>query len=94
MARQSDSGVTIGFGLLNFLYVGLALVGLIRFRREPRQDPGTNSGAVPAMIFLVAFLLLRTALVTQLPTVEPRYVIPCFPRSPGHRSSGVGAKGT
>ena len=28
---------------------------------------------------LVSFLVIRTALLTQLPTVEPRYIVVCFP---------------
>ncbi len=29
------------------------------------------------MLFL--YLVVRTALLTQLPTIEPRYVVVCFP---------------
>ena len=28
---------------------------------------------------LVLYLVIRTAMITQLPTVEPRYVVVCFP---------------
>jgi hypothetical protein len=59
--------VTGLFGLLNFLFVGLALAGLWRAR--------WNSG----ILFLVVFILLRTAFLTGIETAEPRYVLECFP---------------
>jgi hypothetical protein len=62
-----DFGVTLGFGALNFAYFGMALLGAWRFRR------------LPAVAFLVTFVVLRTLFLTQLPTVEPRYVIVCYP---------------
>ncbi len=66
-ANPTEFGVTLGFALLNCVYVGLALLGSWRFRSHP------------AVALLVAFVLIRTALLTQLQTVEPRYVIVCFP---------------
>ncbi len=65
--NRTDFGVTLGYGILNCIYLGLALVGAWRCRRHP------------ALAFLIAFVLARTALLTQLQTVEPRYVIVCFP---------------
>jgi hypothetical protein len=62
-----DFGVTLGFGILNCVYLGLAFVGAWRCRSHP------------VLGFLIAFVVIRTALLTQLPTVEPRYVIVCFP---------------
>ncbi|MGH9699847.1 MAG: hypothetical protein ACRD52_10355 [Candidatus Acidiferrales bacterium] len=59
--------VTLGFGILNFIYAGLALVGVWRWRKNP------------AVEFLVLVLAVRTAFLTQLQTVEPRYLIVCFP---------------
>jgi hypothetical protein len=55
------------FAILNFLYIGLATVGAWRYRSKP------------ACAVLVSYLLIRTALLTQLPTIEPRYVVVCFP---------------
>lgn len=60
-------GVTLGFGILNFIYAGLALAGAWRSRRHPAGE------------FLVIVLVIRTAFLTQLQTVEPRYLIVCFP---------------
>jgi len=78
-ANPWDFGITLGFGFLDFFYAGLALVGLIRFWKEPLLKSEPNRGPTLAIAFLVLFVLIRTVLLTQIPTVEPRYVIPCFP---------------
>jgi 4-amino-4-deoxy-L-arabinose transferase-like glycosyltransferase len=62
-----DFGVTLGFVLLNIVYVILAIVGAWRIRRRP------------AAAFLILFVLLRTAFFTTVETPEPRYVLECFP---------------
>ena len=62
-----DFSVTLAFGLLNFLYVGLALAGAWRWRNRP------------AVALLAAFILVRTLYLTQVETPEPRYVVDCFP---------------
>jgi hypothetical protein len=66
-ANPEEFDVTLLFEFLNFAYVGLAIAGAWRYR--------TNPGCA----LIVAYLLIRTALFTQLPTVEPRYVVVCFP---------------
>ena len=65
--NRADFGVTLGFGILGIVYAGLALGGLWRWR-------GGTAGA-----FLILFVAIRTLAMTQLQTVEPRYVIECFP---------------
>ena len=65
--NPADFGVTLGFGILNCVYWGLAIVGAWRCRSHP------------ALALLITFVVVRTALLTQLQTVEPRYVIVCFP---------------
>jgi len=65
--NPTDFDVTLGFGILNCVYVALALVGAWCCRRHP------------ALAFLIAFVVIRTASLTQLHTVEPRYVLVCFP---------------
>jgi len=65
--NRADFGVTLGFGILGIVYAGLALCGLWRWRG------GTAGG------FLILFVVIRTVVMTQLQTVEPRYVIECFP---------------
>ena len=59
--------VTLGFALLNVLYVAMALAAAWSWR--------TN----PGVLIIVAFILIRTAFLTQLQTCEPRYVSVCFP---------------
>ena len=66
-SNQTDFGVTLGFGILSFVYAGLAFLGVARCR------------AKPGVALLITFLVIRTAFLTQLQTVEPRYVIVCFP---------------
>jgi hypothetical protein len=66
-AHPVEFDVTVIFGLLNFAYIGFAAAGAWRYR--------TN----PACALLVLYFVIRTALLTQLPTVEPRYVVVCFP---------------
>jgi hypothetical protein len=65
--NRADFGVTLGFGILGIVYAGLALCGLWRWR-------GGTAGA-----FLILFVAIRTVALTQLQTVEPRYVVECFP---------------
>ena len=67
--RQSPMGfaVTMVFALLGALYAGLALMGVTRWR----ENPGIG--------LIVAFIVIRTAFLTQLQTCEPRYVLVCLP---------------
>jgi hypothetical protein len=62
-----DFEVTLGFAVLNILYITMALL----VARSWRTHPG--------MLLIAAFLLIRTAFLTQLQTCEPRYVLVCFP---------------
>jgi hypothetical protein len=59
--------VTLGFALLNFLYTGLALIGASNWRESP------------GVALIVAFVVIRTAFLTQLQTCEPRYIMVCLP---------------
>jgi len=63
----ADFEVTLGFTLLNILCVAMALAAAWFFR------------ANPGVLLIVAFVLIRTAFLTQLQTCEPRYVLVCFP---------------
>jgi hypothetical protein len=65
--NATDFSATLGLGILNYIYVGMALIGAWKFR------------ARAGIAFLLAFLVIRTAFLTQLQTVEPRYVMECFP---------------
>lgn len=65
--NATEFSATLGLGILNYIYVGMALVGAWKFRGRTEIS------------FLLAFMLIRTAFLTQLQTVEPRYVMECFP---------------
>jgi len=62
-----DFEVTFGFALLNCLCVSIAIAGAWSGR--------TN----PGILLIVAFIVIRTAFLTQLQTCEPRYVLVCYP---------------
>ena len=86
--NPADFGITFGFGILGLVDLGLAVVGWWRCRAQL------------ATTFLVLFVAMRTVAMTQLQTVEPRYVIECFPvivalgalvwAMPGRRSAAEG----
>lgn len=59
--------VSLGFGLLNLVYVGLAFAGLVRVR------------ASFGVGLLVLFLLLRSAFLGSIENPEPRYTLECYP---------------
>ena len=65
--NRVDFGVTLGLGILNFILFGLVLVGAWR------------CGNKPGVALAIAFLAIRTAYFTQVHTIEPRYMIVCFP---------------
>jgi hypothetical protein len=66
-ANPAQFSVTLGFGILAAIYLAGAAVGAWRFRR----DPGVQ--------LIVVYAVIRTALLTQMQTIEPRYVLECFP---------------
>ncbi|MBZ5513572.1 MAG: glycosyltransferase family 39 protein [Acidobacteriia bacterium] len=62
-----DFLVTSGLGLLNLLYIAMAITGVWRDRA------GRGIGV------LLCFLVLRTAFLTQIEAPEPRYTLVCYP---------------
>ena len=66
-ANPVEFDVTLLFWILDLVYIGLAIAGAWRYRKNP------------GCALIVAYLVIRTALFTQLPTIEPRYVVVCFP---------------
>jgi 4-amino-4-deoxy-L-arabinose transferase-like glycosyltransferase len=65
--NPADFGATLGLGIVSLVYLGLAVVGWWRYRAQS------------AATFLILCVAIRTLAMTQLQTVEPRYVIECFP---------------
>lgn len=66
-SNRIDFSVTLGLGILNFLLLGLVMAGAWR------------CGSRQGLAFALAFLGIRTAFFTQVHTIEPRYMIVCFP---------------
>jgi len=65
--NPTDFEVTLGLTIINVLYVFMGFAAAWSWR--------TNAG----VLLVVAFILVRTAFLTQLQTCEPRYVLVCFP---------------
>ncbi len=65
--ERTEFVVTLGYTVLGIVYMGLAGAGGWRWRHRA------------GLAFLAAFVMIRTAYMTQLQTVEPRYVMLCFP---------------
>jgi hypothetical protein len=59
--------VSLGLGLVNLVYVVLALTGLLRARE------------IFGIGLFVLFLLLRSAFLGSLENPEPRYTLECYP---------------
>lgn len=58
---------SLGFGIVNLIYVGLALAGLVRVRH------------VPFLGLLLTFVVLRSLFLGTMENPEPRYTLECFP---------------
>jgi hypothetical protein len=65
--NPTDFEVTLGLATLNVLYVAMGLAAAWFYRSNP------------GVLLIVAFMVIRTAFLTQLQTCEPRYVLVCFP---------------
>jgi 4-amino-4-deoxy-L-arabinose transferase-like glycosyltransferase len=59
--------VGIAVGILNLLYIGAGLFGLVRAR------------FAPSLGLLLGFVLLRSAFLATLENPEPRYTLECYP---------------
>src|SRR5262249_17280704 len=65
---RPDLIVTLGFTLVNVIYIALALWGIWLVRGQP------------GCALLVVFILIRTAFFSKfVEAPEPRYVLECFP---------------
>ena len=59
--------LSLGFGLINLVYVGMGLCGLVR------------GGEIFGIGLFVLFLLLRSLFLGTLENPEPRYTLECYP---------------
>jgi hypothetical protein len=66
-SNSTDFEVSLGFAALNVVYIGMALAAGWTWRKTM------------GIQLIFAFILIRTAFLTQLQTCEPRYVLECFP---------------
>jgi hypothetical protein len=66
-SNPTDFEVTLGFAILNIIYVAIFLTAAWFWQ------------ANPGVLLIVTFIVVRTAFLTQLQTCEPRYVVVCFP---------------
>jgi hypothetical protein len=65
---KKESGLAVGFGVLNLAYVGAALWALVR-----------GSSGIRWVGLLFGFLLLRSAFLGTLENPEPRYTLEGYP---------------
>jgi hypothetical protein len=59
--------VTVAFGVINLVYIVLAVIGLWRGRQ------------LSSIRMLVLFLVVRSVFLGTLENPEPRYTLECFP---------------
>jgi 4-amino-4-deoxy-L-arabinose transferase-like glycosyltransferase len=59
--------VSLAFGTINLIYVGMAVAGWVR------------APAIPGLGLLVLFVVIRSLFLGTLENPEPRYTLECFP---------------
>jgi 4-amino-4-deoxy-L-arabinose transferase-like glycosyltransferase len=64
---RPDFLTTLSLIAVNLFYVGMALWGAWLARRRP------------GLAFLLLYIVIRTVFFTHIETIEPRYVLECFP---------------
>jgi hypothetical protein len=69
--HPGQTAFAAGYALLNFVYLALGLVGLWRWKRSGWDGPL----AWP----MIAFVVLRCAMLLTLDNSEPRYTLEFFP---------------
>jgi hypothetical protein len=82
--RDSRANVltVAGFGALGYLYIALAIAGIVFAWRAQRASRDSNlQGAwnLWGISLLLAYLFVRTAFLTTIEAPEPRYVVSCYP---------------
>ena len=72
-AHPWQSVECVGYALLDAAYLALAAVGLWRWKQRRWTGHAALAGA------MIAFMVLRTALLLTIDNSEPRYTLECFP---------------
>jgi hypothetical protein len=68
--------LSLGLGLINLAYLGMALGGILRVARAPRSP---ESRPLAYLGLLILFLVIRSAFLGTLENPEPRYTLECYP---------------
>lgn len=74
-AHAFASAFELGYGLLDAVYLVLAVAGLYRMLAVPAM----SGRRTPIVVTMVGFVLLRCALLLTIDNSEPRYTLECFP---------------
>lgn len=82
--RDSRANVLItgSFALLGYLYVSLAIAGVLLAWRARKTEGSAGVQDSPnswAIALVLAYLLVRTTFLTTVEAPEPRYVVSCYP---------------
>jgi 4-amino-4-deoxy-L-arabinose transferase-like glycosyltransferase len=68
--------LSLGFGLINLAYLGMAVAGVVRVARAPEP---AQSRPLAHFGLLILFILMRSAFLGTLENPEPRYTLECYP---------------
>ncbi len=82
-----DFSVTAFLGVLGYLYIALAMAGIVvairvcrgRAAISPRDPMPQDSINVWGIGLLLVYMIVRTAFLTTVEAPEPRYVVSCYP---------------
>ncbi|MGH9678943.1 MAG: hypothetical protein ACRD4Y_03250, partial [Candidatus Acidiferrales bacterium] len=81
-SSPADVLITIGFAILGYLYIVLAIAGVWFVWRSRRVNGDYNSPDAArfwGLSVLLLYLFVRTAFLTTVEAPEPRYVVSCYP---------------
>jgi 4-amino-4-deoxy-L-arabinose transferase-like glycosyltransferase len=68
--------LSLGLGLINLAYLGMAVGGIVHVARAPRS---ADSRLPAYLAVLILFVLMRSAFLGTLENPEPRYTLECYP---------------
>ncbi len=79
---HADVLTTAGFAALGYLYVALAMCGVVVALRAGRTSEGIGMDDGPnywGIALLLIYFFIRTMFLTTVEAPEPRYVVSCYP---------------